>query len=589
MSLQALDIALSSYLWTFLPEKDLRHTWLAYFGGEEKSNNAQKTANQRNRWTLLTALACHKIKYLHRDIYSALIEHCKNKKLPVNSEWKVKVAKAVHIYLKAGSDTTRRLAAVLENQQVTDTLPVEILKRFSDSATNSTALITACEEGRKNAVLSELKKKAIWINVVDYWNHTPLSWACERGYAEIVKILIDGGADVNPLHTRCNSPLIEAASARLEHVDIVALLLDSGADVNTANNNGETALSKAAESGHEKTVNLLLQHDVDVNAADMWGRTALMKAARNGHIGVVKSLIEKKAAVDTTDGEGETAVMKASSRGHIKILSLLLDSGADVNTADNNGETAVMKAALRGWFETVRFLVEHNADINALDNNGQSALLRVAFLGVWDRFVTHERGYAFRQLDSVTVLLECGADPNLTDHDGNIALVKASWEAEAKTIEMLLRHKARVNATNNKGVTALMTAAGNRRIETIDVLLKYKADLNAATPKGVTALMFAVYFLGGKETVDHLLKKGADVNAKCSVGWTALMSAAWQGSADMVNCLLDHGAKTDVVAIDGNTAFSLAKSEDIRQALQTRSVNKRESGNPNVRSTTEGD
>ena len=126
---------------------------------------------------------------------------------------------------------------------------------------------------------------------------SPLLVASKHGSCEIVKILIDSGADVNETDSEGNSPLIHAAkegknrsSLGLFSADVtqthsyhtcLGLLLEAGADVNMTNNEGTTALLETTALGNETSMKLLLKAGADVNRNDAKGMTALMYLARN--------------------------------------------------------------------------------------------------------------------------------------------------------------------------------------------------------------------------------------------------------------------------------------------------------------------
>jgi hypothetical protein len=78
------------------------------------------------------------------------------------------------------------------------------------------------------------------VNGRDKNGYTALHWAANRGSAALVRVLLDGGADVNAKttekHNAGRTPLMLAAG-----VEVVRLLLAAGADVTTADENGETA------------------------------------------------------------------------------------------------------------------------------------------------------------------------------------------------------------------------------------------------------------------------------------------------------------------------------------------------------------
>ena len=62
------------------------------------------------------------------------------------------------------------------------------------------------------------------------------------------------------------------------HIDVMRILIDKGADVNAKNKNGATALILAADKGNAEIVSFLIDKGADVNAKDGNG-TALMLAA----------------------------------------------------------------------------------------------------------------------------------------------------------------------------------------------------------------------------------------------------------------------------------------------------------------------
>jgi hypothetical protein len=108
---------------------------------------------------------------------------------------------------------------------------------------------------------------------------TPLHVAVSKSTnPEIVKFLLDSGADVNARDKRGNAPLNVAVRGRNSDTKskLVALLLSRGADVNAKTQPAQnTALHVASLNGDVPVVKILLSHKADVNATDSQGRTAL--------------------------------------------------------------------------------------------------------------------------------------------------------------------------------------------------------------------------------------------------------------------------------------------------------------------------
>jgi ankyrin repeat protein len=110
-----------------------------------------------------------------------------------------------------------------------------------------------------------------------------------------------------------DTPLIYAAI--FGHVEVVRVLLEGGADVESANAYRSTALHQAAWNGHLEVCRLLLDWGAKVDAVDEWKDTPLHVAAWAGHLSVVKLLVARGADVRLKNDRGLTASGMARSEG----------------------------------------------------------------------------------------------------------------------------------------------------------------------------------------------------------------------------------------------------------------------------------
>jgi ankyrin repeat protein len=113
---------------------------------------------------------------------------------------------------------------------------------------------------------------------------------------------------------RRDTPLIIAAS--YGHVEVVRLFLEGGADVQRGNIYNWNALHEAAYKGHLEVCRLLLSWGANVNSVWKEKKTVLHEAAWYGQLSVVKLLVESGADVRLKDVNGWTAADYARSRGH---------------------------------------------------------------------------------------------------------------------------------------------------------------------------------------------------------------------------------------------------------------------------------
>src|SRR4029077_16460168 len=109
---------------------------------------------------------------------------------------------------------------------------------------------------------------------------TPLMWAAEHGQTEVVRALLERGADVEARDKYGYTAVIGAACECAvvdmpETFESMKLLLAKGAKINAKDKVGRTALMSAAFAGRTENMRLLLDHEADVDLKDSDGNTAL--------------------------------------------------------------------------------------------------------------------------------------------------------------------------------------------------------------------------------------------------------------------------------------------------------------------------
>ena len=117
-------------------------------------------------------------------------------------------------------------------------------------------------DGHTDDLRAELRKvSTLSVNLLDDDGMTALHWACSKGHADCVRLLLTHGADIEQLERSDGAtPLILAT--RLEHLVVARLLVDSHADVQATDKYGASALIWAARNGQPEAIELLLQATV---------------------------------------------------------------------------------------------------------------------------------------------------------------------------------------------------------------------------------------------------------------------------------------------------------------------------------------
>ncbi len=203
---------------------------------------------------------------------------------------------------------------------------------------------------------------------------TALTFAAANGFAAVA----DGTAGEGRGRERARRRRVDAAlwASWFGHADVVKLLLERGANAATIDRDKDTPLMKAATQGHVAVVRLLVgAKGVDVNARGNGGGTALLfSASRPSGYETVEALLAKGADVNARNDAGMTAVILASAYGRVPTLEVLFEKGGDVNARTPKGFSALIAAANKGLAATVQLLIENGAEVNAKYEDGRTAL-----------------------------------------------------------------------------------------------------------------------------------------------------------------------------------------------------------------------
>src|SRR5437879_1203411 len=365
------------------------------------------------------------------------------------------------------------------------------------------------------------------VNAANSYGVTPLSLACINQSAAMVEKLLKSGADPNGAPT----PVIMTA-ARTGNVETVKSLLAHGADVNAKESpRGQTALMWAVAEKHPEVARMLIDHGADVHARSTSGFTPLLFAARQGDMESARMLLEVGANVNEAAPEEGSALVVAIHSGHEALALFLLEKGADPNAADAYGVTALHYAVLKGLArvsgvrpisgadyvyrpnmpELVKALLAHGANPNArvakfppMPNTRQFKLIDLTPVGATP-FLLAAASY-----DPVIMrlLVAAGDDPSLTDEAKNTPLIMAAGYAEGITHAVLRPEEDDRNA-----------------LEAVKIAVELGADVNGTSDMGETALHGAAY-VGANDIVQFLVEKGAKVDAENRYGQTAWTIAA---------------------------------------------------------------
>ena len=158
---------------------------------------------------------------------------------------------------------------------------------------------------------------------------TALMDAVNHNDAAAVKKLIAQGVNVSELDANQDAPLVIAAYKG--YTDIVKLLLEAGADV-TAVDPGmkATALHAAAYAGRAEAAKLLIAYHIDIDKQGPYnGYTALHDAIWQSNVETVEVLLNAGANLNLKSNSGQTPLDFAKAKKNQRIITLIEQKLAD--------------------------------------------------------------------------------------------------------------------------------------------------------------------------------------------------------------------------------------------------------------------
>lgn len=193
-----------------------------------------------------------------------------------------------------------------------------------------------------------------WDFILAFGYDTALCLASQKGHLDIVKVLIEAGADVNrntwwlknysftdgQFWSGCIA-IFDAAENG--HIEIVEELVNAGADVHLKDGPGRPLLIRTALFGHAKIVRFLLGEGANATAQNLIAETPLHYVAAT--LGapsqtITNDLLNAGANVNEQDKDGYTPLHRAAYYGNLGVVEILLMRDADKSITNRLGETA---------------------------------------------------------------------------------------------------------------------------------------------------------------------------------------------------------------------------------------------------------
>lgn len=204
-----------------------------------------------------------------------------------------------------------------------------ILILLTISGLRSQTIHEVSKEGDLVRLEEIIRKDPQLINSVDSFGRTPLHWASRGVHFEILKYLLDEGADPNIRDKNMIAPIVSIVARN--HGKALMYMLLKGAEIDIKDREKETPLHIASAYGMSDMVNILIQNGAPLEIRNAYERTPLLLAAREaGDLETIKCLVDNGAEIDTRDNSNNSPLILAAWRGYEEVVDYLIDKGAYV-------------------------------------------------------------------------------------------------------------------------------------------------------------------------------------------------------------------------------------------------------------------
>eukprot|EP00064_Thunnus_orientalis_P007597 superscaffoldBa00000854_g7619 len=358
-----------------------------------------------------------------------------------------------------------------------------------------------------------------------------------------------------PLHAAAVQPQREILLMVLQ-----AVLMCTDLTLEEHTEDGDTALTLAAEAGLVENVSMLMQHGASPHNTNSRNESPLLIAVRQRSYDMVLSLIMGGAFVEQVCLTKWTATHEAAKVGCPAIIMLLLRHGAKVSARNAHGVTPLGIAAEYGNNEALDILIQHGGDVNAQASNGDTVLYDAAGSG---------------NLDCVKLLLEHGANANVASYACQLPIHRAAYEGHILVLRTLIPLTTK-RAIRLSGQNPVHSAADGGQVECLELLIQKGFNVNALLDTHIsenygdlrkTPLYFAVSN-GDVTCAEMLLEAGARTDLD---PLQCILVAVRAERHELVQLLLSYGAEVNCYfRVISNTLFPTALQYSLRDQIMLR-------------------
>ncbi|QGM48776.1 MPPV-152 ankyrin repeat protein [Magpiepox virus 2] len=238
--------------------------------------------------------------------------------------------------------------------------------------------------------------------------------------ADMLKFLKDIGFDINMVDDLNRTVLHYTCFYNTTDDEKIKRILNYGVSIDAVDNDGFTALHYTIIYSNIKAIKILLDYGADVNINTKNDNDVLDLAVKTKNTEIILEVIKHYSDYINNS----TALGNVTCSNDIKMISLLLNIGFDVNGKYYNSSSLLHLAVIFGKPETVKLLLEYGANPNITDKYGTTPL--ESALMVWH--ISNKYRREFSRLMTIDLVFRLYASPHDNDYsfDKNMSIIQSN-------------------------------------------------------------------------------------------------------------------------------------------------------------------
>jgi ankyrin repeat protein len=339
-------------------------------------------------------------------------------------------------------------------------------------------------ESKAESILKKLDN----INVTDNKNQNLIHKMAEKNRIDAIIWLKEKGVDLSLEDNEAQTPLIIAA--KRGYTELIKTLINLGANPEYKNKEKRIALQEAAKNANLDAYCTLSRVTENRNNIDSEGKNVLFDAISTSNENMIREvLLDESVDRSIEDLDGNCVIFLEPSYSNIEITNLLLKYGFDFNKKDFDGKNILFYFLENpaGKLETFkRIIIKYENLLNEKDIHGNSLLHHAVKILL--NTTSIEPKDPLCQL--IKIMFDYEIDSTLVNNEGYKAFDLALESERVEIIELFLKNFYDPNIVDKNGETPLsiMALKGKKYKDIITLLLSYGANPNIKNNDGETVI-----------------------------------------------------------------------------------------------------